>query len=55
MMEIVFGILVSVVKLLKMVTVIPGYSLYAFFALIFIMAAGSTCFDTHLLWEKSGE
>lgn len=56
MMEVfMLGILVSVVKLVKMVTVIPGYSLYAFFALIFIMAAGSTCFDTHALWEKVGE
>jgi paraquat-inducible protein A len=56
MMEVfMLGILVSVVKLLKMVTVIPGYSLYAFFGLIFIMAAGTATFDTHALWEKAGD
>jgi paraquat-inducible protein A len=49
------GILVSVVKLVKMATVIPGLSLYAFFALIFIMAAGAASFDTHAIWEKVGD
>ncbi len=56
MMEVfMLGILVSVVKLLKMMSVIPGYSLYAFFALIFVMAAGTVTFDTHSLWEKTGD
>lgn len=49
------GILVSVVKLVKMATVIPGLSLYAFFALIFTMAAGAAVFDTHAIWEKVGD
>ena len=54
MMEVfMLGILVSVVKLVKMATVIPGLSLYAFFALILIMAAGTASFDTHALWEKT--
>lgn len=53
MMEVfMLGILVSVVKLVKMATVIPGLSLYAFFALIFIMAASAASFDTHAIWEK---
>ncbi len=56
MMEVfMLGILVSVVKLLKMMTVIPGHSLYAFFVLIFVMAAGTASFDTHEIWEKAGD
>lgn len=55
MMEVfMLGILVSMVKLVKMATVIPGPSLYAFFGLIFTMAAGTAAFDTHTLWEKAG-
>lgn len=56
MMEVfMLGILVSVVKLAKMATVIPGPSLYAFFALIFVMAAGAASFDTHAIWENPGD
>ena len=46
------GILVSVVKLVKMMKVIPGISLFAFVALIFVLAAIATSFDPHLAWEK---
>ncbi|MEW6079969.1 MAG: paraquat-inducible protein A [Thermodesulfobacteriota bacterium] len=56
MMEVyMLGILVSVVKLVKMVTVIPGTSLYAFFALIFVVAAGAGTFDSRDLWKRAGE
>lgn len=51
MMEVfMLGILVSVVKLIKMVKVIPGLSLYAFAVLIFVLAAVATSFDYHHAW-----
>jgi paraquat-inducible protein A len=46
------GILVSVVKLVKMMKVIPGISLFAFVLLIFVLAGIAASFDTHLAWEK---
>jgi len=46
------GILVSVVKLVKMMKVIPGVSLFAFVMLIFVLAGIAACFDPHLAWEK---
>jgi paraquat-inducible protein A len=53
MMEVfMVGILVSVVKLAKMATIIPGVSLYSFLALIFVLAAMSVSLDDHLIWEK---
>jgi len=53
MMEVfMLGILVSVVKLVKMMKVIPGISLFAFVLLILVLAAIATSFDTHLAWEK---
>jgi paraquat-inducible protein A len=53
MMEVfMVGILVSVVKLAKMATIIPGVSLYSFLALIFVLAAMSVSLDDHLIWGK---
>jgi paraquat-inducible protein A len=53
MMEVfMLGILVSVVKLVKMATIIPGVALYAFLALIFILAAMTVTLDEHLVWEQ---
>ena len=53
MMEIfMLGILVSVVKLGKMATIIPGLALYAFMALIFILAAMVATLDEHLIWRS---
>jgi paraquat-inducible protein A len=46
------GILVSVVKLVKMMKVIPGISLFAFVMLIFVLAGIAAAFDTHLAWER---
>jgi paraquat-inducible protein A len=53
MMEVfMVGILVSVVKLSKMAKIVPGVALYAFLALIFVLAAMSVSLDSHLIWEK---
>lgn len=46
------GVLVSVVKLVKMMKVIPGISLFAFVMLIFVLAGIASAFDPHLAWEK---
>lgn len=53
MMEVfMLGILVSIVKLAKMATIIPGLSLYAFAALIFVLAWAVASLDPHIVWEK---
>ena len=53
MMEIfMLGILVSLVKLVKMATIIPGLALYAFLGLIFVLAAMAVTLDEHLVWEQ---
>ena len=53
MMEIfMLGILVSIVKLIKMATIIPGVALYAFLALIFVLAAMAVTLDDHLIWKQ---
>ena len=49
------GVLVSIVKLVKMGTIIPGTSLWAFMIMVFIMAAAQAIFDPHQIWEKIGE
>lgn len=46
------GILVSVVKLLDMATIIPGISLFAFVALIFVLAAAQASLDPDIVWER---
>ena len=46
------GILVSVVKLAKMAKIVPGIALFAFLALIFVMAASSACLDPQLVWKR---
>jgi paraquat-inducible protein A len=53
MMEVfMIGILVAVVKLVKMASIIPGTALYAFLALIFILAASAAALDPHIVWKK---
>ena len=53
MMEVfLLGILVSVVKLVKMATIIPGVALFAFLALIFVLAAMMVTLDEHAVWDK---
>ena len=46
------GILVSVVKLAKMATIIPGTALFAFLALVFVLAAINVFLDPRTIWEK---
>jgi len=56
MMEVfMLGILVSIVKLAKMAVIIPGTSLYAFAALIFVLAGAISSLDPHLIWDRVGE
>jgi paraquat-inducible protein A len=46
------GILVSVVKLAEMATIVPGPSLYAFVALIFVLAAAQWSLDPDIVWRR---
>ncbi|MBC2711815.1 MAG: paraquat-inducible protein A [Desulfosarcina sp.] len=46
------GILVSVVKLAKMATIIPGTALFAFLALVFVLAAVNVFLDPRTIWER---
>lgn len=53
MMEVfMVAILVSVVKLTKMATILPGIALYAFMILIFVLAAASASLDPHIVWKR---
>jgi paraquat-inducible protein A len=53
MMEVfMLGILVAFVKLAKMATIIPGIALYAFMALIFVLAASAAALDPHIVWDQ---
>jgi paraquat-inducible protein A len=55
MMEVfMLGILVSVVKLMKMATIVPGISLYCFAVLIFILAGSMASLDPRIIWERLG-
>ncbi len=49
------GVLVSIVKLVKMGTIIPGTSLWAFASLILILAYAQSIYDPHPIWEKIEE
>lgn len=46
------GILVSVIKLAKLATIIPGTALFAFLALVFALAAVNTFVNPHTIWEE---
>ncbi len=53
MLEIfMLGILVAGFKLAKMATMIPGVALFAFMALIFVLATIFVVFDEHQVWER---
>jgi paraquat-inducible protein A len=45
------GVLVSMVKLVKMGTIIPGTSLWAFVVLVFVMTAMQVAYNPHMVWE----
>ena len=49
------GVFVSMVKLIKMGTIIPGTSLWAFMIMVFVMAGMQVTLDLHSVWEKVGE
>ncbi|WP_319524907.1 paraquat-inducible protein A [uncultured Desulfosarcina sp.] len=46
------GILVSVVKLSKMATIIPGTALFSFLALVFVLAGVAAFLEPRVVWEK---
>jgi len=53
MMEIyMLGILVSIVKLGKMATIVPGLAVLAFALLIFVLAFAFSAVDHHMVWER---
>ena len=53
MMEVfMLGILVSIVKLAKMATIVPGIAAFAFMALIFILAASLAALNPHEVWKR---
>ena len=55
MMEIyMLGILVSIVKLGKMATIVPGLAVIAFGLLIFVLNFALSAVDEHMVWEKLG-
>lgn len=45
------GVFVSMVKLVKMGSVIPGISLWAFLVMVFVMAAMQTTYNAHMVWD----
>ena len=56
MMEIyMLGILVSIVKLAKMATIVPGLAVIAFTLLIFVLNFALSSVDEHMVWEKLEE
>ncbi len=53
MMEIyMLGILVSIVKLAKMATIVPGLAVIAFGLLIFVLTFALSAIDYHMVWER---
>ena len=55
MLDVFFlAILVSIVKLVKMGTIIPGTSLWAFILMVFILAWSQSMYDPHQVWERIG-
>ena len=53
MMEIyMLGILVSIVKLGKMATIVPGLAVIAFGLLIFVLTFAISAVDSHMVWER---
>lgn len=53
MTEVFFlGILVSVVKLSKMATILPGTALFSFLCLVLLLAAVNTFLEPKTVWER---
>ena len=49
------GVLVSVVKLAKLATIIPGKASFAFLLLVFVLAAVNVFLDPHTIWKRIEE
>jgi paraquat-inducible protein A len=49
------GVFVSMVKLVKMGTIIPGTSLWAFMVMVFVMAGMQVTLNPHPIWERIEE
>ncbi len=45
------GVLVSMVKLVKMGTIVPGTSMWAFVVLVFVMTSMQVSYNPHMVWE----
>ena len=53
MMEIfMIGILVAIVKLAKMAQIVPGISIFSFFALILVLASATVSLNPHEVWKR---
>lgn len=46
------GVLVAYIKLTKLATIVPGVALFAFAALIIVMAAADVVLEPRLVWQK---
>ena len=46
------GVLVSIVKLAKMATIVPGPAVWALVGLMFVLAAASAALDPHEVWDR---
>jgi len=46
------GILVALVKLLKMATIVPGIALWSFLAMIFIITGALASIDGRVIWRR---
>jgi len=46
------GVLVSLVKLAKMATIVPGVAVDSLTSFIFVMAAAAAAIDPHEVWER---
>jgi paraquat-inducible protein A len=56
MMEVfMIGILVSMVKLGKMATIVPGLALFSFVVMIFVLAGSAASLDPRIVWDRLGE
>ena len=51
----VLAVLVSLVKLQRLATVIPGQGLFAFMLVVVFTILASASFDPQLIWEKEEE
>jgi paraquat-inducible protein A len=53
MMEVfMIGILVAIPKLMGMASIVPGLALWAFVALMLVLAAANASFDPEAVWER---